>query len=84
MTTFIKFLLGNEQIMNKKERKTASNHSPIRGRSEKCKSKKPFVYNTSHSFSVRTNRDKYQTPGELYTGDEFIKTENTLILRRKF
>lgn len=78
MTTFLKFLYGDDKLINQRERKNASDHNPIRGRRERCKTTKPFVYNTSHSFSVRTNRDKYQTPGELYIGDnleDFI-TEN--------
>ena len=79
MTPFLKFLLGDEKLMNQKERKTSSDHSPIRGRNDKPKKK--FVYNTSHSFSVRTNRDKFQTPGELYLGDNDI-TENYSLVRK--
>ena len=33
--------------------------------------KKSTTYVKTHGFSVRTNRDKYQTPGELYTGEDY-------------
>lgn len=81
MTRFLKFLLGDEKLMNQKERKTSSDHSPIRGRNDKTKRK--FVYNTSHSFSVRTNRDRFQTPGELYLGDNDFREEYPLVRKMK-
>lgn len=89
MTTFLKFLLVDKELINQRERKTVLDHNPIRGRRERLNSKKSFVYNTSHSFSVRTNRDKYQTPGELYMGDNLEDVviddvSDNFSLRKKF
>lgn len=84
MTTFLKFLLGDKEFINQRDRKASLDHNPIRGRRERFNSKKYFVYNTSHSFSVRTNRDKYQTPGELYTGDTFEENSNDFALVKRF
>lgn len=81
MTTFLKFLLGDEKLLTQRERKTICDHNPIRGRNDKAKRK--FVYNTSHSFSVRTNRDRFQTPGELYLGDNDFMEEYPLVRKMK-
>ena len=86
MTTFLKFLMGDEQLLKSRERKTIEDHNPIpiRGKFNKTKG---FVYNRSHGFSVRTNRDKYQTPGELYMGDDLErvteKVEGPTLVKRK-
>lgn len=81
MTTFLKFLLGDEKLLAQRERKTICDHNPIRGKNDKTKRK--FVYNTSHSFSVRTNRDRFQTPGELYLGDNDFSEEYPLVRKMK-
>lgn len=72
MTTSLKFILGDRDLLKSRERKTIEDHSPIpiRGKINKPKG---FVYNRSCGFSVRTNRDKYQTPGELYMGDNDLE-----------
>ena len=86
MTTFLKFLMGDEQLLNSKERKTIEDHNPItiRGKIDKTKG---FVYNRSYGFSVRTNKDKYQTPGELYLGDDLEnvteKIEGPTLVKRR-
>lgn len=66
MTTFLKFLLGNNKYEIR--RNSFKNGSP-----KKNSVRKKFVYNTSHSFSVRTNRDKFQSSGELYVDDDSSK-----------
>ena len=70
-TSSLKFILGDRDLLHSKERKTPEDHSPIKGRVEARRNyKKSTTYVRTHGFSVRTNRDKYQTPGELYTGED--------------
>lgn len=71
-TSSLKFILGDRDLLHSRERKTAEDHSPIKGRIEARRNhKKSTTYVRTHGFSVRTNRDKYQTPGELYTGEDY-------------
>ena len=70
-TSSLKFILGDRDLLNSRVRKTAEDHSPIKGRVEARRNyKKSTTYVRTHGFSVRTNRDKYQTSGELYTGED--------------
>lgn len=69
MTSSLKFILGDEGLLNSRVRKTSADHSPIKGRVESKRVKKKTTYVKTHGFSCRTNRDKYQTAGELYMGD---------------
>lgn len=65
MTTFLKFLLGNNKCGI---RKNAFKNSFVK----KNNGRRKFVYNSSHSFSVRTDRDKFQSCGELYVDDASV------------
>lgn len=70
-TSSLKFILGDRDLLHSRVRKTPEDHSPIKGRVEARRNyKKSTTYVKTHGFSVRTNRDKYQTPGELYTGED--------------
>lgn len=69
MTSSLKFILGDNGLLNSRVRQTAEDHSPIRARIEAKGRKKKTTYVKSHGFSCRTNRDKYQKVGELYMGD---------------
>lgn len=86
MTTSLKFILGDRGLLNSRVRKTREDHNPIpiKGKINKPKG---FVYNRSYGFSVRTNRDKYQTPGELYMGDDLEmvaeEVEGPTLVKRK-
>lgn len=71
-TSNLKFILGDRDLLHSRVRKTAEDHSPIKGRIEARRNhKKSTTYVRTHGFSARTNRDKYQTPGELYTGEDY-------------
>ena len=71
-TSSLKFILGDRDLLHSRVRKTPEDHSPIKGRVEARRNyKKSTTYVKTHGFSVRTNRDKYQTPGELYTGEDY-------------
>lgn len=70
MTTFLKFLLGNNEVRIRR-------NSFKNSFTKKNNNRRKFVYNTSHSFSVRTNKDKIQSCGELYMGD--VCTNESLI-----
>lgn len=70
MTSSLKFILGDRSLLTSRVRKTAADHSPIKGRVQAARfTKRPTNYVKSHGFSCRTNRDKFQTAGELYLGD---------------
>ena len=76
-TSSLKFILGDRDLLHSRVRKTAEDHSPIKGRVEASRNyKKRTTYARTHGFSVRTNRDKYQTPGELYTGEDYDRNIN--------
>lgn len=69
MTSSLKFILGDRDLLMPRVRKTAEDHSPIKGRIESKEQKKKTTYVRARGFSCRTNRDKYQSVGELYMGD---------------
>lgn len=79
MTSILKFIYGDEKLMKQRKRETIEDHNPISNH----KQKKPTTYAGTQGFSVRTNRDKYQSVGKLYTGDEPVEEQCGPVLVKK-
>lgn len=73
MTTGLKFILGSQELLQSRVRKSAEDHERVFPKKvcRECMAKamKKNCNYCTHRFSQRTLRDERQTPGELYMGD---------------
>ena len=70
MTNSLKFIFGDRKLLEQPKRETREDHNPIKARVENRRNhRRPTTYVKTRGFSCRTNRDKYQIVGELYTGE---------------
>lgn len=83
MTSILKFIYGDEKLMKQRKRETVEDHNPIVKITSNHKRKNPTTYARTQGFSVRTNRDKYQSVGKLYTGDEPVEEQSGPVLAKK-
>lgn len=75
MTKPFQFIWGNRELLNSRKRETIEDHSPIPSVLKK-KSPATDTYARTDGFSYRTNRDKHQAVGKLYTGEDDDKTSH--------
>ena len=65
MSSDFDFIWGNRELLS-----TNKGYEPLIKITKNNKQKHPTTYAKTNGFSVRTNRDKYQSVGKLYTGND--------------